>query len=355
MRKNILITTGGSGGHVIPATIIYEHLKDKYNVHLTSDRRGIKFLKKEKYNIEIIDTPKLSRNIFYLPFQIILFFNSIIRSFILLKEKKIEIVISTGGYMSLPLCFASKILNRKLFLIEPNMVLGRSNKIFIKYCNKIFCYSDKIKNFPDKYKNKISTIYPLVRKEFYETHKLEKTDEKTNILIIGGSQGAKLFDTIIHSIKEISKKYKLKIYQQTSSINFESFKKTYENNNINCELFNYNDDVINFMHKTDLCITRAGASTLAELNFTETPYLAIPLPTAKDNHQFENAYFYNKLGFNWLLNQKEIDEKILLNKLINIIDNKEEYLAKKKNMKDFNYENTWNNINLKIISVINEN
>jgi len=56
-----------------------------------------------------------------------------------------------------------------------------------------------------------------------------------------------------------------------------------------------------------------------------------------------------------LLNQKEIDEKTLLNKLINIIDNKEEYLVKKKNMKDFNYENTWNNINLKIISVINEN
>ena len=56
--------------------------------------------------------------------------------------------------MSLPLCFASKILNRKLFLIEPNMVLGRSNKIFIKYCNKIFCYSDKIKNFPDRFKNK---------------------------------------------------------------------------------------------------------------------------------------------------------------------------------------------------------
>ena len=68
-----------------------------------------------------------------------------------------------------------------------------------------------------------------------------------------------------------------------------------------------------------------------------------------------NSHFYNKLGFNWLLNQKEIDEKTLLNKLINIIDNKEEYLVKKKNMKDFNYENTWNNINLKIISVINEN
>ena len=120
------------------------------------------------------------------------------------------------------------------------MVLGRSNKIFIKYCNKIFCYSDKIKNFPDKYKNKISTIYPLVRKEFYETHKLEKTDEKTNILIIGGSQGAKLFDTIIHSIKEISKKYKIKIYQQTNTNNFKQLKNYYSSNTIENEIFDFN-------------------------------------------------------------------------------------------------------------------
>ena len=50
--------------------------------------------------------------------------------------------------------FASKILNIKLFLFEPNMVLGRSNKFFIKFCEKIFCYSDKIKNFPNKFKIK---------------------------------------------------------------------------------------------------------------------------------------------------------------------------------------------------------
>ena len=355
MRKNILITTGGSGGHVIPATIIYEHLKDNYNVHLTSDRRGIKFLKKEKYNIEIIDTPKLSKNIFYLPFQIILFFKSIIRSFILLKEKKIEIVISTGGYMSLPLCFASKILNRKLFLLEPNMVLGRSNKIFIKYCNKIFCYSDKIKNFPDKFKNKISTIYPLVRKGFYETHKLEKTDEKTNILIIGGSQGAKLFDTIIHSIKEISKKYKLKIYQQTNTDNFKQLKDYYSSNTIESEIFDFNANISDIMNKSNICITRAGASTLAELIFMNIPHLAIPLPSSKDNHQFENANFYEQYGCNWIMNQNEINETNLTSKLIHIIQDKKEYLKKKNNMKNFNFQNSWNNVNQKIIDTINEN
>jgi len=356
MNKKILISTGGSGGHVIPATIIYKHLEHNFDVSMTSDFRGVKFLNKDEYNLKIFNVRPISKNLLIMPFDFLLMIILIFKSISFLRKNKINILISTGGYMSLPLCIGAKILNIKLLLFEPNMVLGRSNKFFISYCQKIFCYSNNVKKFPIKFKNKIKVIPALLRKNFYDKRDSNNTLDTINLLIIGGSQGAKIFDDLVkNTIIELSKKYKLKIYQQTSSINFESFKKTYENNNINCELFNFNDDVINFMQKTDLCITRAGASTLAELNFNEIPYLAIPLPTAKDNHQFENAYFYNKLGFNWLLNQKEIDEKILLNKLINIIDNKEEYLAKKKNMKDFNYENTWNNINLKIISVINEN
>jgi len=356
MNKKILISTGGSGGHVIPATIIYKHLEDNFDVSMTSDLRGVKFLNKDEYNLKIFNVKSISKNLLIMPFDFLLMLILIFKSISFLRKNKINILISTGGYMSLPLCLGAKILNIKLLLFEPNMVLGRSNRFFISHSRKIFCYSNNIKKFPIKFKNKIKVIPTLLRKIFYDKRDNNNFLDTINLLIIGGSQGAKIFDDLVkNTIIELSKKYKLKIYQQTSSGNFESFKKIYENNNINCELFNFSDDVINFMKKTDLCITRAGASTLAELNFTEIPYLAIPLPSAKDNHQFENAYFYNKLGFNWLLNQKEIDEKILLDKLINIIDNKEEYLAKKKNMKDFNYENTWNNINLKIISVINEN
>ena len=104
-----------------------------------------------------------------------------------------------------------------------------------------------------------------------------------------------------------------------------------------------------------MCVTRAGASTLAELVFLNLPFLAVPLPTSKDNHQYENASFYNGIGCNWILNQNEIHNKALTNKLFNIIDNKDDFLVKKMNMKNFSYQNTWNNINQKIISVINEN
>jgi|TARA_B110000027_G_scaffold26082_1_gene28589 UDP-N-acetylglucosamine--N-acetylmuramyl-(pentapeptide) pyrophosphoryl-undecaprenol N-acetylglucosamine transferase len=356
MKRKILISTGGSGGHVVPATILYEQLKNQFEIFISTDNRGIKFLDKNKYNFEIFNVIPISKNIFVLPFQFFLIIYLIIKSIFFLRKRKIDILISTGGYMSLPLCLASKFLNIKLFLFEPNMVLGRSNKFFIKSCEKIFCYSNKIKNFPDKYMNKINVIPALLRKKFYKVEKAENIKGNVNLLVIGGSQGAKIFDRLIKtSIIELSKKYDLKIYQQTDLINFENLKKFYKDNNINNELFDFNEDISNLMSKANICLTRAGASTLAELVFLNLPFLAIPLPTSKDNHQFENAFFYNKIGCNWIINQNEINDETITNKLVNIIDNKDEYLIKKMNMKNFSYQNTWNNINQKIISVINEN
>ena len=356
MTKKILISTGGSGGHVVPATILYEHLKDQFQVSISTDNRGKKFLDENKYNLEIFNVAPISKNFFLIPFQSLLIIYLILKSIFFLRKRKINILISTGGYMSLPLCVASKILNIKLFLFEPNMVLGRTNKLFIKFCEKAFCYSARIKNFPNKYRTKISVIPVLLRKKFYEVKKADGIDGYINLLIIGGSQGAKIFDTRVKSsILELSKKYDLRIYQQANLVNFENLKKFYKDNNINYELFNFNQDIPNLMSKANLCLTRAGASTLAELVFLNLPHIAIPLPSSKDNHQFENAFFYNKIGCNWILNQNEINDKTIIKKLVNIIDNKDEYLIKKMNMKNFSYQNTWNNINQKIISVINEN
>ena len=356
MKRNILISTGGSGGHVVPATIFYNHLKEEFDIYMTSDDRGFQFLDSSKYNIEIVKVPKISKNILLFPMQFFLILFLTIKACFFLKKNKIEKIISTGGYTTLPLCLATIILNKKLFLFEPNMVLGRLNRLFINSCIKIFCYSNEIKNFPSKQIKKISLIPTLLRKEFYSIKITEGIDKEINLLIIGGSQGAKLFDTLIYeSLIRLSKKYKLKIFQQTNFKNYRYLKKLYSKANIENELFDFNESVFNFMSKSNMCITRAGASTLAELVFLNIPHIVIPLSSAKDNHQFENALFYKKLGCNWILNQNEINDIKLADELVNIIENKEEYLIKKKNMKNFNYQNTWNNINQKIISIINEN
>ena len=67
--------------------------------------------------------------------------------------------------MSLPIILAARLLKLKIYLIEPNQVLGRANKFFLESCQKIFCYTEKIKNFPSKYQNKIEIINPLVKEK----------------------------------------------------------------------------------------------------------------------------------------------------------------------------------------------
>ena len=353
MTNKIFISTGGSGGHVIPAKILYEHLSKKNELFISSDKRGYRFLDEDIYKIEIIDTPRLN-NIFLLPLNFFIIFFLTIKSFFLLKEKKINILFSTGGYMSLPLVIAAKILNLKIYLLEPNFVLGRANRFFLKSCKKILCYTKQIKNFPKKFNNKIELIYPLVGKNHYETVNVDNK-KKFNILVIGGSQGAKIFDRELkNKLVNLSKEFSIKITQQTSEKNILTLSEYYSKNNIENVIFDFEKNLIDKIRESDLCITRAGASTLAELSIMQIPFIAIPLPTSKDNHQFENANFYKKKECCWIIEQTFFEEEIE-KVLKNIMKNKIDLMKKKENLKKLNYQNTWINVNQKILNIINEN
>ena len=354
MNKSILISTGGSGGHVVPATILYEHLSKEFNVIISTDKRGLKYLDLAKYQIEIVDTPKLGK-IFFLPINLIKILFLIFKSYFLLKNKGINKVFSTGGYMSLPLILAAKILRLEIFLIEPNQVLGRANKFFLNSCKKIFCYTKQVKNFPKNLNNKITIIDPLVKKQIYELNTSNKIQRKFTILIVGGSQGADIFNNNLkNSLITISKNIPIKIIQQTNKKNVTILSDFYSMNNVENKIFTFDDNFSDILEQTDLCITRAGASTLAELSVINIPFIAIPLPSSKDNHQFENANFYKSNNCCWIIEQNYFENKIekLLN---NIFDDKRDYLEKKENLKKLNYKNTWINVNQKILKIINEN
>ena len=353
MKKKILISTGGSGGHVIPATILHDHLSKKKDIIISTDNRGYKYLNKKIHKILLINTPKLS--LFLLPFNFFKILLLCIKSFFFLKKEKIHQLFSTGGYMSLPLILAGKVLNLKIYLLEPNFVLGRSNKFFLSSCEKIFCYTDKIKNFPEKFKNKMVIIYPLVRDEFYKKKERESNNGKLCLLIVGGSQGASVFDqNLKQSILNISKKFSIKVIQQTQLTNISSLRKFYSENNIENEVFNFDKNFIKKISETDICITRAGATTLAELSILNVPFIAVPLPGSKDNHQFENANFYAKNDCCWILEQNLFEEKIE-QMIEEIIQNRSNLNKKKENLSNLNYQNTWINVNQKILKNLNEN
>ena len=353
MKVKILISTGGSGGHVIPATILCEHLSKKKDVIISTDNRGYRFLNKDIYQILIIDTPKL--NILLLPFNFFRILFLIIKSIFFLKKEKINQVFSTGGYMSLPLILAGRFLNLKIYLLEPNLVLGRANKFYLDSCEKIFCYTEQIKNFPEKFKNKKVIIYPLVRSKFYEIKNRKINNDKFHLLIVGGSQGASIFDKKLkQSILNISKKFSIKVVQQTHLDNISSLKEFYSSNNIENEIFNYDENFIEKVADTDVCITRAGATTLAELSILNVPFIAVPLPNSKDNHQLENANFYLKNDSCWILEQNFFEEKI--EQLIKeILLNKSNLDKKKENLSNLNFQNTWINVNQKLLNILDEN
>ena len=354
MNKNFLITTGGSGGHVIPATIIYDHLANKSNIIISTDKRGLNYLNKKNYKFKIINTPKLN-NIFLLPFNLLIILFLTLKSIFLLKKQKILKVFSTGGYMSLPIILAARLLGLKIFLIEPNQVLGRANRFFLNFCQKIFCYSKEIKNFPQNFKTKIVIINPLVKKKIYECKPLNNYKNKFTLLVVGGSQGANVFDNNLKDlIVKISKRKSIKIIHQTSENNVSALNSYYLENNIENEIFSFTENFVDYIHQADLCISRAGATTLAELSVMNVPFIAVPLPTSKDNHQLENANFYKNKDCCWLIEQTCFKEEIE-ETLNEIFDNKTNYLQKKENLKKLNYQNTWNNVNQKILEVINEN
>jgi len=358
VKKRILISTGGTGGHIMPALSLYEHLSEDHEIFLVTDKRGSKFINKNEYNHEIFFSPRLELNIIKLPITLVLFFYSLFKAVLMLKKKKIEIFIGLGGYMSFTTCLAAKILNRKIYIFEPNLVIGKANKFLLKFCNKIFCCTDKILNFPSKYKSKIVIINHFLKKKIYKISNTNKEElkKKITLVIIGGSQGAQVFDEELkYTILEISKKFKLFVYQQTSTKNFKDIESLYKKNNIDFKLFNFDEKIFEYISMSNLAITRSGASALSELAFLQVPFIAIPYPYAKDNHQFENAIFFQNMNYGWIFDQTKLKKKELFNFLENIIENNSEYLDKKRSIMDYRNQNLWNKINNKLKEIINEN
>ena len=232
MKKNIIFCSGGTGGHILPAISMCNYIKDESNIILLTDKRGLKFINPTNYETKILNiNPLKKNNILLTIFAIIKLFLNFIYLIYFIYKKKIDIVFGFGGYVAFPILLAAKLLNKKIYLHEPNLVLGRTNKFFITSCEKIFTTSNKIINIPKKYAFKFIEVGPIIREEiinFSSKHLPENMEEKT-IIILGGSQGAKIFGEIVPNaiLNLIKKNKKIKIYQQVLSEQIESVKLFY--------------------------------------------------------------------------------------------------------------------------------
>ncbi len=360
-KKKILIATGGTGGHIFPAYSLANYLiKKNYKVILTSDKRGLKFLKdKQNFNlINIPSKPLVKKNIFSFLFSLIMIFFSTIKSTFHLFIHRPSIVFGMGGYSSFPVCIAAYFLNIKFVIYENNLIIGKANRYLLFFVKKILVSYKDLKGIPDKYKNKIITVGNIIREEIIKKRiSIEEKSKfnKLEILVLGGSQAAKVFAEELPSIfnKVKNSNIPIKIYQQCQKEQNYQLSEFYKNAKIEYEIFNFSHNIIDYYSKTNLVITRSGASVLGELININIPFISIPLPTSADNHQYKNAEFYSKKGYGFLLEEKDIK-----NQLYNLISTifKDNSLITKilNNQRQYSDKDIFKNLSIQIEKIIDE-
>ena len=355
MTKKIIFSAGGTGGHIFPSIKVMKHFFEKgYNVLIVTDIRGKNFIKDypEFKSYILTSSTTTKKNFFSKILSLFIIFYSILKSIIILKKEKPDLVFGFGGYVSFPISLASKFFNIPLFIYENNVVLGRANRFLSKFSKKILIAKDVEFNFPKKYKKKSFIVGHILDKKIIEFSESAKSTDKNNfkLLVLGGSQGAEIFGKIIpptiNKIKEQG--VEIEIIQQCLPNQKDEIANFYFKNKIKSHLFNFEKNILKLIVKSDLAVTRCGASTTSELIHLSTPFIAIPLPDSIDNHQYLNAKYYENKGCCWILEEKNFNINNFFNFIMKTIKNKNELENIRENMKkDYNkdvYGNVENEI-----------
>ena len=340
MKKKIIFTTGGTGGHIFPAINLMKHFYKKGNeVILVTDLRGKNFIKGHSEFKSYILKPSTftNKNLLRKCLALIVIFYSIIKAIVIIKKESPDLVFGFGGYASFPISFASKLLNFPLVIYEINMVFGLSNRFLSKFSKKIFVAKKMSSNLEEKYKDKIFEVGTILNKgilNFPRTDIIKKKKYFT-ILVLGGSQGAEVFGSIIPLvINELKNKgHKIEIIQQCLKEQKNSISEFYKKNEIKYKIFEFKKNIFDLILSSDLAITRCGASTTAELVHAATPFIAVPLPSSTDDHQYLNAKYYENKGCCLLLEQKNFNAKSLFNLIATNIKDQNKLDIIRQNMK----------------------
>ena len=232
----------------------------------------------------------------------------------ILLELKPAIVFGMGGYSSFPICIIAKILRIPFIIYENNLILGRSNKFLLPFASKIFVAYSELEGLKKKYEFKKIETGNILREEIinFNPEKNIKDEDNISILILGGSQAAKIFGEVLPKVFLECKKnnINLKIFQQCLPNQNDFLKKQYNSINIDFELFNFSNNILDYFSKVDFAISRSGSSMTAELLNCRIPFVSVPFPYAADDHQFKNAKFFETKGYNFLIEERKIHKKL---------------------------------------------
>lgn len=324
----VIITAGGTGGHIYPAlSIINELKKDKNNKYLyigTKDRMESDIVPSKGIPYKAIEVYGLKKNIISNIKNINHIFKSYKECLEIMKEFKPDIVLAFGGYVTLPVVLAARKLNIKCALHEQNVIPGKANKFLSRFVSRIFISFEDSK----KYFNENKVVYSG-NPRLEEAMKMKKADKtefgfsknKKLIIIVMGSLGSSVVNEKLLDF--------LRTYEENDKeILFISGKKSYDSlvNNLivpkSTKIVDYFENLPSIMKSADLIVSRAGASTISEVLATNIPSILIPSPYVPNNHQYYNALDLVNQKVSILIEQEDLNKNILKEKIKKILDDK---------------------------------
>lgn len=314
-RVNLLFAAGGTGGHLFPATAVANYLRDNYQ-----EKVKCIFIGTEN-RIESIKVPEMGFDYYAMPITAfpgknlkglsypLNFINSITKARKVIKKEEIDAVICTGAYISYPPGLAAKRLKKKLFLMESNVNPGKSIMWLSKTATKIYTSYEKSSEFFDQISaTNISCLGNPVRKEILIVKDKKESilkyglnPEWKTIFIFGGSLGAKSINLAVEKHLDEFAKMNINIIWQTG--------KNYvlpATLPANIKAITFIDDMDTAYAASDLVVARSGATTVAEISVLAKPSILVPLPSAANNEQYENARMLDESDAAILINDNEI-------------------------------------------------
>lgn len=314
--KLILLSGGGTGGHVFPAKALAEVLLSRgYRVAFATDTRGEKYL---------LDCPQIPHYVIDSGTYKAGLCGKIDAAFVLLKgymqahklisRLKPAAVVGFGGYPSAPPLFAAQHRLIPTILHEQNAILGLANKLLRPLASALALSYDETKDVPEATKTRVTgnpvrqAIAALAASDY------PLPDKKTVMTVVGGSQGAKIFSTLVPqtlAALPADCKTRLKIYQQARPEDDAQVRHIYEGSGLEVDIRPFFDNMPEIIAASHLLITRSGASTVAELTAAGRPALYVPFPWNRDLQQVFNAAQVEKAGGGWMIEEKNLTQETL--------------------------------------------
>ena len=301
---SIVMTGGGTGGHLTIIKAVKEHLQDEKLIYIGSTKGQDQSWFKDDEQFEathFLETQGVVNQGVLGKFKsIAMLIKATIKARSILKKSQAKVVFCVGGFSAAPTSFAAITLRIPLVIHEQNAAIGSLNKLLRSHA-KAFISSYE--------KDSPISAYPI-KNEFFEKSRIR--EEIKTIIFLGGSQGARAINELALKLAPTLKEKNINIIHQAGENNIEAVKKSYEDIGIDAKVFGFTTELSNYMEQADFAIARSGASTLWELSAMACPTLYIPYPYAAADHQFYNAKFLVDQDVAWIMRESELDvEKVI--------------------------------------------